>query len=89
MEVGMTGMPSYSCHVPRIRVMPSFVASRFCVGTFPRVTITSDRIEEICCFTKPMQDSDLVGLGIAVVRRTALDDIADVDLGAFYPHAFR
>jgi hypothetical protein len=29
---------------------------------------------------------DLVGLRVAILRRTAFDDVADVDLGAFVAH---
>ena len=62
--------------------MPSLVPSRPCTAVAPSATITFGSISASCSSRYGDARGHLVGLGLAVLGRPALDDVADVDLVA-------
>ena len=72
---------------PRSRVIGVSSAAASAPRTCPSATITCGRIAASCALEERLARRDLVGLRVAVARRPALHDVADVDVLAREPIA--
>ena len=77
-----------SNQLPRNREIGSFVFSSACAATPPRHTIAFGAITSSCRYRIRRARRDLVVLGLAIFRRAALHDVADVDVFALQAHRF-
>ena len=84
--VGMSGMPSYACQAPRSCEMGASERSRHCAANLPSATIMRGRMAASCFLRNGSHCGDLVGLGVAIAGRAALQDVADVDVAAAEAH---
>ena len=84
----MTGMSRHFCHFPRSRVTPSLVPSRALAAVEPSAQMALGRMVMKLAVKKLAANFHLVGLGRAVFGWAALDDVADVNVGARERDAF-
>jgi hypothetical protein len=68
--------------------MEAFMASRFLAAVAPNATIALGLIAENLAHEKRRTGFHLVALGLAIPRRTALDDVRDVNIFAAQAHRF-